>query len=152
MTVAMSRGLLVALVILWISPYSLSHSYYMRWNAKSQAFFVYPQQAGSPLGIRSTEGASCCFGGTMEWFRSLIYNFSICTPAQKIKRAATDFVSHLRLFQLITPTDPRGTGPPGFSGRWRPPRWAYPRGRSRRTTCRCCAAPGSLPCLPRSVR
>lgn len=93
MTVAMSRGLLVALVILWISPYSLSHSYYMRWNAKSQAFFVYPQQAGSPLGIRSTEGASCCFGGTMEWFRSLIYNFSICTPAQKVKRAATDFVS-----------------------------------------------------------
>lgn len=95
------------------------------------------QQAGSPFDSRNVKGASCCFGGTMEWFCSLIYNFSICTPAQKVKRAATNFVSLLRLFQLITPTDPRGTGPPGFSGRWRPPRWAYPHGRSRRTTYRC---------------
>ena len=45
--VSYTHLLLVALVILWISPYSLSHSYYMRWNAKSQAFFVYPQPLGT---------------------------------------------------------------------------------------------------------
>lgn len=95
MTVAMSRGLLVALVILWISPYSLSHSYYMRWNAKSQAFFVYPQQAGSPLGIRTTAGASCCYlVSFMNCNQSLLQLYYMLYRS----KSQADFV-------LLTPTD-----------------------------------------------
>ena len=40
----------------------------------------------------------------------------ICVGMPKVKRAATDFVSHLRLFQLITPTDPRVQALLGFLG------------------------------------
>ncbi len=39
-----------------------------------------------------------------------------------------------------------GTGRPASSARWRPRRWACPRDRSRRTTCRGCAGSSRSPC------